>query len=241
MSVSLLYTIFTTRELATIFWVAVFSAWILTKKDVRSSIWAFLKSIVPLGKFFFLLFLYIAITLLILYELSIWNTGLTKTTIYWVFGWSIIAFINSGKLHQEKGYLFKVFREVLNITILIAFFVNFYTFPLWIELILVPLAITLSLLTFFSGTKDEYKILYTFLNRVQIVFGIAIFIFCISRAVEDIESLASTSTIHELILPIYLSILLLPFLYALSWYARYEQNIRRQKFVRKTEHEQLKV
>lgn len=239
--IEFLFSTFSTRELATIFWVAVFSAWAITKKDIRSSIWAFLKSVVPLGKFFFLLFLYIAITLLILYELSIWNTSLTKTTIYWVFGWSIIAFINSGKLHQEKGYLHKVFREVLNITILIAFFVNFYTFALWIELILVPFAVTLSLLTFFSGTKDEYKILNTFLNRVQIVFGTAIFIFCISKAVEDIESLASTSTIHELILPIYLSILLLPFLYALSWYARYEQNVRRQKFVRKTDHEQLKV
>lgn len=239
--IEFLFSTFSTRELATIFWVAVFSAWAITKKDIRSSIWAFLKSVVPLGKFFFLLFLYIAITLLILYELSIWNTSLTKTTIYWVFGWSIIAFINSGKLHQEKGYLLKVFREVLNIAILIAFFVNFYTFPIWFELILVPFTVTLGLLTFYSGTKDECKILHTFLNRVQIVFGTAIIIFCISKAVIDIRSIANTSAIHELILPIYLSILLLPFLYALSWYAKYERNVRCQRFVRKTEHEQLKV
>lgn len=236
-----LLNVFSSRELATLFWVAVFSAWILTKKDVRVSIWEFLKSVVALWKFFLLLFLYITFTLLILYELSIWNTDLVKVTVYWVFGWSIIAFVNAGKLHQEKGYLLKIFKEILNVAVLIAFFVNFYTFPLWLELILVPFAVTLSLLTFFSSTKDEYKILHTFLSRVQIVFGTAIFIFCISKAVANIQSITSTSALHELILPIYLSILLLPFLYALSWYARYEQNVRRRRFLRKNEHEQLKV
>lgn len=228
-----LLQIFTTREIATLFWVAVFASWILTKKDVRLSVWECLKSLAVMWKFFFLLFLYIAITLFVLSELSVWNIDFIKITIYWVFGWSVIAFVNSGKLHQEKGYLWKIFQDILNITVLIAFLVNFYTFPLWLELILVPFVTILGTFTFFAGTKDEYKIVHKYLSYVEVIFGVAILTFCLGKAFFDIRSIANLDTLNEILLPIYLSILLIPFLYAMSWYAQYEQSVIRRKFMRK--------
>ncbi len=236
-----LFSIFSSRELATLFWVVVFTIWVIRKDNVLASVWSFIKSFSALWKFLLLLALYISTVLYVLSELSIWNTEMLKVTIYWIFGWSVVAFINSGKLLQKKGYLRSIFKDIFNITVLIAFFVNLYTFPLWFELLLVPFAVTLGTLTFFSSTKEEYKIVYKFLNYVQITFGTAVLVFCVSNALINIQTIANWSVVVELLLPVYMSILLLPFLYAMSWYSRYEQVIIRQRHARKSLPEQYKI
>lgn len=230
---SLFYTIFTTRELATFFWVAIFLLWVLTKKEVRGSIWVFLKSVARLWKFFFLHFLYISLIFVILYETITWNTHLTKITIYWIFGWSLISFANSAMIHRKKGYLVKIFREILNVTVLITFIVNFYTFPILVELFLVPFVFLVITLTAVAEMKDEHKEASVFLNYTQIIFGFGILSFSLYQVLVNIQTFASYTTLLEFLLPIILSLMLLPFLYGMSLYGEFEQKRVRKKFLNK--------
>jgi hypothetical protein len=226
-----LLTIFTSRELATIFWVGVLAIWVLSYKTVRESLWGVIKSIFSMWKYFLLLLLYISLFIFLLYKISLWNTDLLKVTIYWIFGWSIIAFVNINRIHNEKGYLRKVAIEIAGLAVLIAFFVNFYTFPFWFELFLVPFAVLLSLLSVVAGMKQEQKQVHEFLGYVQITFGTAILFFCLYQAITDISAFANFTTLHEFLLPVVLSVMLLPFLYLMSMYGEYEQRKIREKYL----------
>ncbi len=225
---------FNSRELATIFWVILFAVWSFFQKDVAKSLFGLIKAAAGLWKFFLILFLYIGLSIYLLHELNIWNIKLLKVTIYWIFGWSLIAFMSTPNIKDKKEYFKKVLKDSINLTVLIAFFVSLYVFPFWFEFFLVPFAVLLGLLALVSGMKEEYKGVKGIFENAQVTFGTAIMVFCLYEAFVDIGTLANFTNLTELLLPIVLSLMLLPLLYALSWYGQYEQRKIREKYLSKS-------
>jgi hypothetical protein len=160
-------------------------------------------------------------------RIGFWDVDLLKITIYWIFGWSFVLFLNANKVRTEKGFLKKQIIGLLQLTAIVAFVVNFYTFPLWLELILVPFVTIIFTIGEFSKTIEPK--VYKVLNGASIYIGSILLLVDFYLTVANFKVFASVETLREFILPIVLSVMLLPFIYSLSWYAHYEQRVRTER------------
>ncbi len=133
-------TIFNNRELASGLWLAAFLIWALSYQPVRQSLRNLMaaalkwKILVPVG----LIALYTTATVSGLNAVGFWTQALFKDTVLW-FLISGLAF--AFELVTEgggEGILKRAVTGSVKIVIVIEFLVGAYTFPLPVELILVP-------------------------------------------------------------------------------------------------------
>src|SRR5690606_3349476 len=95
-------------------------------------------------------------------------------------------------------------RNVIKFSIIPLFIINTYTFSIWIELIIVPLATMLTIFISYSENKKEHKSSYNVLVIFTAIFGCAVFVFSLRNFwlnVSDIKDLLFWKTFSfELIL-----------------------------------------
>lgn len=175
---------------------------------------------------------YVILSVFVLHELSLWNTSLLKITIFWFFGWAIVVLMNSNKAGVEKHYLKNTLAGIMGLTVLVSFITDFYTFPFFVEIFLVPFAVFITVLATYSGMKNIYRPVHIFLNWIMIAFGILILGINLYRAISNFKDFATIGTLQELLLPILLSTMFLPFIYLLVVYMKYQSKKVMDKFTK---------
>lgn len=163
-------------------------------------------------------------------RISLWNSDLLPSTIAWFL---LTGFILFGRFERiTKGEPFLGMTLLLSIggAALIDFLLNFYVFPLWVELIMQPVLALLAVALGFAETSHEYAIVAKFLNRLLaligfVFFGVAIWQFAVHWSDLD-KSLAT----RELILPVWLSLTVTPIVHLVAAYAAYEDAFLRIDF-----------
>lgn len=147
-----------TRELSTLIWASIFLWWALKNKDVRQS---FRSLFVAFSNFkvqiiFWSHFLWIAFCCCLLYSLGLWKDSFLKDILLWTIV-SGFASINSAITKHEINLL-KEIKNGFSISAVYGFFIAFYSFDLWVELIIVPLFGFLLLIHAMAGTRQEWEI-----------------------------------------------------------------------------------
>lgn len=223
-------SILNNREIATLLWIIVFLVWVAFKQfTFYKSVLNLLKASMRLWKIFLVMFLYITLSMFILYKFNLWNFGLIKVTIYWFFGWAFIMLINAQKFGNEKGYVKKIIGEVMGLAVVISFIAEFYTFPLWVEIFFVPFTVLLVGFAAVSELYERYKEVSKFMNSIIIISSFGILGINLYRAISNFKNFAVFSTLQEFLLPVLLSLMLLPFIYILSKYLVWESKSKMAK------------
>jgi hypothetical protein len=83
--------------------------------------------------------LYCAGILAVADELGVWETSAAKETVYWFLGTALVLAGHAMKARPDPDYARTLLRRALRVAIAIEFIVNFYVFPLGVELVFVPL------------------------------------------------------------------------------------------------------
>lgn len=215
---------FSTREISSAFWLLIFAAWALRKPDIRRAIYRIgqsfchLKILVPI----FLMTVYVWAIIAGLKAIGVWQPDLLKDTIIW-FCFGAIAMLARFATADRPGNAFReTLTDSLKVVILVEFLVNTYTFPLAMELALVPLLSFIAILGAIADTKKEFKAVSKVLKGVQAILGMTILTVAVTRAWADWQNLESLDTLRSVALAPILSVSLLPFLYLLILYAKYE-------------------
>lgn len=221
------------REIATIIWLLVILFLLFLKsKSVRKSMLEFLISVIKMWKLFSFTLFYIFITVFLLYKLNLWNIGLVKVTILWLFGFAITMVINFAKIFGERGYFKRIIIEIIGLTTIIPFLVNFYSFSLWKEMFIVPIMI-LSVCISTVSVYDKKNIQAgKCANKVINMISIIIFIYSFYKTILNFSNIANINTLREMLLPVLLSFSFIPFVYFLSLYSRWEN----EKLLKKLNH-----
>lgn len=217
--------IFNTRELSIILWAFLFFTWMIVvqKSNLPSLFFNLIKTIATMWKVVLPMIGYVLGTVFLLQQFSIWNTDLIKVTIFWFFGWAFILFLNSPKIAAEKGYLKKIIRELVGLAAIISFIVHFYSFSIWIELMLVPLFVMLGGLLALTELSAKYKNVNIFLSAIAGILVLLFLVASIYKTVVNWNNFVTVSTLQEFLVPIILSLMFIPFAYGLSLYNKWEQ------------------
>lgn len=226
--------IFNNREIAIGLWVIVAVILLLFTKAARE----FLKTTLPIlfcKKFvvFYIVFLsYLAVVLYVLNWAEWWDFELLKDTIFWVLFVELPLFTKAIKKADGTHFFRKLLKDNVAISVIIEFFVGFWTFSLTVELIIVPATVLISALYAIASRDKKHLSVKRFFEVLFAVWGVVIFINAISCLFISPGEFFSLDTLKSLLLPLVLLIFNLPVVYGLALYNMYEQVFFRVKGIK---------
>lgn len=230
--------IFNDREKAVMVWVVLALVLMLVNSDVRKSLsnlfasFFKLQILIPL----FLMISYVALIVLLLSRVQLWVTPMLKDTVVWFLIVGSVMLVNYSEVKKDRAYFERKILGVLGAVAIIEFIVNLYTFPFWIELLLIiPGIFIITILLAYSSTKRQYISVKKVLGWVLAVVGLTLVVFALINIVNGFQDFATVKNLRGFLLPLWLTIATLPFIYLLALYGSYEELFIRLDFLMKVD------
>jgi hypothetical protein len=170
-----------------------------------------------------LMLLYVLGLIEALHAVGMWNIGLLKDTIIWFFVGALAMMVRFATANDTENLFRRIVKDSVKIVIVLEFLVNTYTFPLAVELILVPILTFIAMIDAFTSMHEEYAIVAKITNGLQAVVGFVILGIALRRAVADWQTLNSLDTFRSIALAPVLSVCMFPFVYVMLVVSQYEQ------------------
>jgi hypothetical protein len=212
------------REIALLVIVGILIIPALFKKIIRESVINLLKIFFSgnLQIIFKLSLIYILCSLIFLSKINFWDFALLKGTLIWIIFASFALMLNVNKSSNEDYFIKKIIISNFKVIILIEFISNLFVFSFIVELILQTILVFVGLMLAVSETESKFEVVHKIFNSLASFLGISIFTYTIYSIVDNFDKVFTVDNFRDLILPIILTILYMPFIYILALYAKYE-------------------
>ena len=220
-----------TREQASLIVLAGFLAWILTRKDLRAHVPELLKQLLSPALLlpFLAMFAHISLEVWIGFQLGFWHEGLATATIIWaVASGGVLLFKSAGEAHENPFFFHATAAATIAPTVFVTFFMNLATLGLLsevaLQLLLFP--VTIGSVVGHYRTDREHQRIAQLCDIILLVVGFSWCAYSFLHLYETWDSLDRRLLIEKLVLPMWLTAGLLPFLFAINLYAAYERAFR---------------
>jgi hypothetical protein len=216
------------REIAFVVWLGGFLAWGATKPDVRAAYWQVVKAFFQpkvVGPVIALVGWTVGLAALA-HTVGIWKMDVLSDTVVWFVTVGMAFYFSLGNV-SEDGWVRRTARRAVGAAVFVEVFVNLRVFSLPVELVLVPVLTFLVALGAYSAGKDEYTAAHKSVTFVMPVVG-AIFAIYVTVSLIDDPKLGETT--RKLLLPVWLTIGVMPLIYLVGLWSAYEQAVLRIGF-----------
>jgi hypothetical protein len=220
------------RELASAIWLFAFVVFALSLRDVRSGAVDVLKVAshwkiwLPLLTFT----AYVGLLLVIGAEAGSWNRNFTVDTLVWYFGTALVLLFNATRA-AEPGFFRRTAVRTIEVAVFLGFYFNLFVFPLAIEFILVPMMLVLTAASVVANGQTQFTRVKRAIDGLLAFVALAVALYVAYRLVHDWRTVAEWDTLAEFAVPIWLTVAVLPFIFALGVVATYETAFVRVDFV----------
>lgn len=220
--------IFSTRELATAFWVgailiAVGMA-IVTNKKIRQGFIGVLKCFFnrKLRKLWEIYFLYIGIITLMFSRFPIWKNIYLKDIILWTLFSGLTICMNAVAGEADEKYISKVLKDNIRFTVVTEFLLSTFTFSFWVELIIIPMTTVIVLFDTVAEHKSDAIAVHKLLQDVMAFAGLCVILQTVRVGILEYRELNVINTLVSFFIPIVYLLLVTPLEYAFELYSKYE-------------------
>lgn len=224
--------IFSTRELATAFWVgailiAVGMA-IVTNKKIRQGFIGVLKCFFnrKLRKLWEIYFLYIGIITLmfsLMFSRSpIWKNIYLKDIVLWTLFSGLTICMNAVAGEADEKYISKVLKDNIRFTVVTEFLLSTFTFSFWVELIIIPITTVIVLFDTVAEHKSDAIAVHKLLQDVMAFAGLCVILQTVRVGILEYRELNVINTLVSFFIPIVYLLLVTPLEYAFELYSKYE-------------------
>ena len=220
--------IFSTRELATAFWVgailiAVGMA-IVTNKKIRQGFIGVLKCFFnrKLRKLWEIYFLYIGIITLMFSRFPIWKNIYLKDIILWTLFSGLTICMNAVAGEADEKYISKVLKDNIRFTVVTEFLLSTFTFSFWVELIIIPITTVIVLFDTVAEHKSDAIAVHKLLQDVMVFAGLCVILQTVRVGILEYRELNVINTLVSFFIPIVYLLLVTPLEYAFELYSKYE-------------------
>lgn len=189
------FQLFNNREIAVGIWCAALLIYLSTKSNPKKLIVSFFSGkVLP---FYLIIILYLTTIIIILNVFGFWENVYYKEFIIWFFTVGLVLFFSANKL-QESNDFKKIVIRLFSISILWEFIVSQYTFPLTIELVIVPFfGILIALWVKVSHNKEKIEFLKVskILGNILFLSGFIFSLFVFYNLTQSYKDLLTVSNI----------------------------------------------
>jgi hypothetical protein len=142
-------------------------------------------------------------------SLGYWRASMMPTTVVWFVGTAIVGTFSMGGI----GDLRRLATRTVAFAAVVEFVSNAYTFPLPVELFLVPFVVILVTLTSFADRRPEFAITRAPFKVICAALFIGTLTPTLVYFVHHVGQLASADQAREFLLPLILTVTFLPYFY----------------------------
>jgi hypothetical protein len=216
------------REWAILIWFGIFLLLVLSRRDARSSFGDLLRTalspaiLVPLGG----VLGYVALEVWLGHKANLWRSYLTKDTIVWLIVTGLALFFKSEEASKQAHFFRRRVTAALGITVFLEFFTNLFVLNLIAELLLQPFVAILAILAVVSERDERSRSVKKLADWLLALIGLALLAFVAQQLYANWGDIDKHATALQLLLPIWLTVGLLPFVYFLSLFANYDSAFR---------------
>ena len=205
--------------------------WLLTRKDLRGHVPGLLKPLLSPGLFlpFLAMFAHISLEVWIGFQLGFWHEGLTTATVIWAVASGVVLLFNSaGEAHENPFFFHTTVAATLAPTVFVTFFMNLATLGLLAEIALQLLLfpVTIGSVVGHSRTDREHQRIAQLCDIILLVVVLSWCAHSLLYLYETRDSLDVRLLVEKLVLPMWLTAGLLPFLFAMNLFAAYGRAFR---------------
>lgn len=216
------------REWASLFWIAAFVGYAVFK-DKNGQLAKGFKNV--LRTFFVPTIvvvlawasLWIVLCVQMLRYIGAWDFANLKTTLLWVVTFAFVTSFDTIRITEDDTYFRRTVRDTLGATVAITFIAEAYSFPLAVELILLPFLALTTGIQVVSHKKPEQASVHKLASTLLAVTCLVYVAYGLYMVARDFQGFATWNTLREFLIPIVLSLLFLPYLYVVSVLVTYEQ------------------
>lgn len=232
---------FNNREIAVLLWFDAFLFFILCQESVKKSLQSVFKclSSVYIWGPLLLGVIWIGSLIWLLSEYEIWSLVNVKTTFLWTFAFAFYSMFKTSEIEFDKAYRAQLIKESLGLATTILFITSFYTLPLLLEFIFVPLATFFAITQVYAKYHSEYKEIGELSKNLLSAIGLTYLFYGIYGICRHPEFLFTAENLFEFVLPILLTLWYLPYLFAWKLLLVYEKlgkslkrNLKNQELIR---------
>ena len=220
--------IFSTRELATAFWVGAIliavGLAIVTNKKIRQGFIGVLKCFFnrKLRKLWEIYFLYIGIITLMFSRFPIWKNIYLKDIILWTLFSGLTICMNAVAGEADEKYISKVLKDNIRFTVVTEFLLSTFTFSFWVELIIIPITTVIVLFDTVAEHKSDAIAVHKLLQDVMAFAGLCVILQTVRVGILEYRELNVINTLVSFFIPIVYLLLVTPLEYAFELYSKYE-------------------
>jgi hypothetical protein len=212
------------RESAIAVWLLALLLFALLKKDTRRSVLGVVKSFFAwkIVTSYLLSIVYTCIGIYLLHRLHVWTLHQLKDAVLWCTISLMKTILQINQVNEKKDYFKDALKENLKFTLIIEFISETYTFSFLAEMFLISFLALLGMMLAFAGHDKKYTPLVAVLSRLLIFMGLATIFHALYEIVTHYGEFASADKLREFLLPPFLAIWFLPWLYVMSVVMRFE-------------------
>jgi len=226
------------REIATLFWmIVIFTVLIYFSKSSKAFL-GVVKALFArkLVYCYIVIVVYLFLMIQILNKTIFWEAYLFKDFTIWLVGFAMVSFFSITKINTNSE-LIKRFLKIFSATIIIDFIINFFTFNLGWELIIIPVVSFIAILQYFAEINKEkagYEKVSSFLKWVLTIIGFSLLGYVIHKLYHNYNEILKINNLKSFLLPVILSVLYFPILLLFASIMKYENifnEINRYRFI----------
>lgn len=220
------------REWALLLWAAVFGVWVLSRRDLRRSIYniarvaASPKILIPLA----LAALWIGLEVWVAARFALWLPSHTTATVIWCITSGLALFGRFDRIEKESAYFRRTALAAFKPVVLLEVLVGAFVFPLPVEALLLPTAAFLGLLAFVAGREAQHGAWRRVADGAVALTGLGLLSYTVANIITNWTVLDKRDLLLQVALPVWLTLGLLPFVYSVALWAAYEVAIIRIDF-----------
>jgi hypothetical protein len=212
------------RELAILVWLAVIVAWALTHRDVRASAvdvlraFAEPKILVPLA----FMAGWVVVEVWLGSRIGLWEPSLLSETAVWFVASGLVLFFNFGDASKQTHFFRRRAVAALAPVVLMQALLDAFVLSLPAEMVLQLVLISLVMIGAFAAKEARYRQIQNLTSGLLILIVLVLALRTGIMMATGWDSLDKGDLLRQAILPAWLTIGLLPFIYAALLYASYE-------------------
>lgn len=223
---------FNNREIATLVWSGILIAALFFNAPVRSAFRAMLRAMAhrAILMIFAAAAIYVAACVAFLSWWGIWTSDNLKSTVACSLAFVPATLFNVNRIDDDRTYFGRTIRSTLDLTGLLVFIGGLQSFSLPVELAIVPIMTFLALVHHVSERDAAHAPTARCLGTFLLIVGLVVLGYSIYATVIEWPTFDVRQNVSELLVPILLSLLFLPFLYGVSVLIVYDRNFANISF-----------
>lgn len=212
------------RETATLVWLGLIVLGLSSHRDLRGSLRSVVASILQPAILVLLsaLAVWIGLEIWVATRVGLWNTSLAKDAALWTVGSAGVLGFHAIQRASDTGFFGNAARGTLRVAVFVEFFLNLYVLSLVGELVLQFVVVVLSMMVAFTDFKPAYGSVKALCQGVLSLIVLVLVGYTVGQMYLCWDHIDRSSLLLELVLPLWLTIGLLPFLWILSVLVVYE-------------------